>query len=1023
MIRFPRSSARPSSAHRTLLPLLLLAAPATLLHANQPSVTFNGAQTQVVTGLTSPWGVAVDAVGNAYVLDASTSLITEIPADDSAPISIPVSGLNQPYGLAVDTSGNLFIADFGTGDIIELPAGGGPQVTFVTGVPSPLGIAVDSHGNVFYSSGTHAYEIAAGQKASVTLPVTLGYAELMTVDHAGNLFIADAANGSVVELPWTGSAWGSQANVMTLLNIPQAVAVDAAGDLFASSFDSSNVTEVPAGGNSTVIASIPGTSGLAVDSNGNLFVASYAQGYLAELQFNSVNLRGQPIASPGATQSLSFAINGGGIDVPVSSIAVLTQGATGLDFADAGSSTCAPGNYLRDITCVVNVAFTPHAPGPRSGAVVFSNGTNVLASVPLYGVGTGPQVVFRPGTLSSLAKKLGGNPYFVASDSSGNLFLTDAKNMLVEEIFAPAYNTVRVLAPAYTHSPGFKEPFGLAIDGAGNLFVADIGDGSVKEILAAGGYNFAVNVANIGYQIAGIALDASGNLFLAVPNQKSVMELFSSTHYQSGRNLPAVLDGPFGLAVDTKGNIFVSSFNKAEVQQISPTDGYTSVQTFPTQATGFGLLALDPAGNIYVADSGSTLGDGAVEELLVTAGYQFATSLGGKVGNPIGIAVGPQGNVWLADYAVGQISRLDFATPPSLAFKNTRVNSSTLPTVVEVANIGNQPLIFTGVSYPTDFPESEKSVGVLPDAPTNAQFCSISHDLQAGGYCQLVPAFAPLSTGWHSENLNLTDNALNLAPATQLIPLQGTGLAATQTITFPSVPTQTVNTTLTLPATASSGLAVSYTSLTPATCSASGSTASFVGGGICRFKASQPGNSAYGAAPDVYQYFWVNLKTQTVSFALVPTQHLLTNSTLSATATSSLAVSFSSLTPAVCTVSATTLTPVAVGTCSLKASQPGNSTYASAVAYQTLHVALANQTINFQAPVNGSVRAKLYLSASATSGLPVSYASFSPSICTVSGNALTLVASGPCSIQATQPGNATYAPALAANQIIKVLPN
>lgn len=52
--------------------------------------------------------------------------------------------------------------------------------------------------------------------------------------------------------------------------------------------------------------------------------------------------------------------------------------------------------------------------------------------------------------------------------------------------------------------------------------------------------------------------------------------------------------------------------------------------------------------------------------------------------------------------------------------------------------------------------------------------------------------------------------------------------------------------------------------------------------------------------------------------------------TVSATATSGLAVSFSTLTPSICTVSGSTVTGVATGTCTLAASQAGNASYRAA---------------------------------------------------------------------------------------------
>jgi hypothetical protein len=73
---------------------------------------------------------------------------------------------------------------------------------------------------------------------------------------------------------------------------------------------------------------------------------------------------------------------------------------------------------------------------------------------------------------------------------------------------------------------------------------------------------------------------------------------------------------------------------------------------------------------------------------------------------------------------------------------------------------------------------------------------------------------------------------------------------------------------------------------------------------------------------------------------------------------------------------------------------------------------MATQTINFVSPGDQAIGTPTpALNATASSGLPVAIASTTPSVCTVSGTALTLVGGGSCSLTATQGGNATYAPA------------
>ena len=138
---------------------------------------------------------------------------------------------------------------------------------------------------------------------------------------------------------------------------------------------------------------------------------------------------------------------------------------------------------------------------------------------------------------------------------------------------------------------------------------------------------------------------------------------------------------------------------------------------------------------------------------------------------------------------------------------------------------------------------------------------------------------------------------------------------------------------MTLGATASSGLPVSFRSTTPDVCTVSGTTVTLVKEGICTIVASQTGNDVWDAAPEVTQSFGVlgdgpQKLAQTMTFAK-PGDHLLTDPpfALAATASSGLAISHRSATPAVCTVTGKVVTLVAAGICRIVASQPGNEVF------------------------------------------------------------------------------------------------
>lgn len=154
---------------------------------------------------------------------------------------------------------------------------------------------------------------------------------------------------------------------------------------------------------------------------------------------------------------------------------------------------------------------------------------------------------------------------------------------------------------------------------------------------------------------------------------------------------------------------------------------------------------------------------------------------------------------------------------------------------------------------------------------------------------------------------------------------------ATQTITFSAPSTASVGGgNVTLSASASSGLPVSYASTTPSTCTVSGSTLTPVASGSCSITASQAGNSTYPAAKPVTVSFMINGQAQTITFPTVTAPAVGKTATLAATASSNLAVTYTASPASVCTVSGSTLTAVAAGGCTVTASQTGDAAYAAA---------------------------------------------------------------------------------------------
>ncbi|MDP2030721.1 MAG: S8 family serine peptidase [Thiobacillus sp.] len=169
-------------------------------------------------------------------------------------------------------------------------------------------------------------------------------------------------------------------------------------------------------------------------------------------------------------------------------------------------------------------------------------------------------------------------------------------------------------------------------------------------------------------------------------------------------------------------------------------------------------------------------------------------------------------------------------------------------------------------------------------------------------------------------------------------------LLQAQTISFAPIDDMPVNSAFSLSATASSGLSVSFSSQTPTVCTVAGNVVSLIASGICTLAANQSGGAGYAAAPSVTKSFNVTLLAQTISFPTIASQILDTAPfSVTATASSGLAVSIASLTPAVCSVSDHTVSLLAVGLCTLEATQSGDSqTSAAPAVMQTFSVASAS---------------------------------------------------------------------------------
>lgn len=242
--------------------------------------------------------VAVDGAGNIYIGDSGNQRIRKVSSGTIATIAgngvaLGSSGdggpatsayFTQPGSLAADSAGNVFVVDNNTVRKIS-PAG--VITTVAGGGTDPLG------------------DGGPATKASLTLTSCNSLCSGIAVDAAGNLYIADIGNGRVRKVTPAGMITtvagggtddsGRDGPALGASLSPTSLAVDQAGNIYvADYFDQddglSRVRDVTTDGNITTVAGgapplddvagVPATntsiyvSGLAVDTQGNLYIAS-----------------------------------------------------------------------------------------------------------------------------------------------------------------------------------------------------------------------------------------------------------------------------------------------------------------------------------------------------------------------------------------------------------------------------------------------------------------------------------------------------------------------------------------------------------------------------------------------------------------------------------------------------------------------------------------------------------------------------------------------------------------------------
>ncbi len=170
-------------------------------------ITPGGVQTQIITGLAAPYGIAIDGAGYLYIANNSNTDVQKY-ANTGGPILLDIVGtkpnaLVGPVSVCVDDSFNIYIEDYNKKAVYEYNSAGLYITTFISGLKFPLGMTIDDANNIYITdSGTHALTVYSPSGTafftysnSTSLPDPEGIA----IDAQNNLYVTDNTNFTVTK--------------------------------------------------------------------------------------------------------------------------------------------------------------------------------------------------------------------------------------------------------------------------------------------------------------------------------------------------------------------------------------------------------------------------------------------------------------------------------------------------------------------------------------------------------------------------------------------------------------------------------------------------------------------------------------------------------------------------------------------------------------------------------------------------------------------------------------------------------
>jgi sugar lactone lactonase YvrE len=406
--------------------------------------------------------------GFFYVIDAGTHSVWaescppcvveyfdyEVSQNNPGPqfSSNAAAGVSSPGGIATDLSGNIiYISDSGTNRILKLTAGRSVDFGSVamgkSSAPIPLTISFTASAKLtvpsvvtggavkedFMLADSGTCKVGATYEADTNCTLDVIFSPKFPGERNGALNFAGGSGG----VTNTGSVY-----LHGMGNAPQIAYGPAVQTTLATGFNDPR--------------------GVAVDGNGNAYVADYGSG-----EIYKVAPSGAKLVFAALKEATSLAIDGAG-----------------------------------------NLYAVAHLPNPRPG----------------YEASSGIYEISQGGKVNDLLTEIFdlGAPSGLAVDGSGDVFVSNAISEVSESTFRIDYSPIYAGCYSATYAACLFPPGDMAVDGSGNLYVVDLDDSSIWKITPQG----EMSIVGSGFnQPQGIAVDVEGNLYVADYGNDRVVQI------------------------------------------------------------------------------------------------------------------------------------------------------------------------------------------------------------------------------------------------------------------------------------------------------------------------------------------------------------------------------------------------------------------------------------------------------------------------------------------------------------------